>query len=281
MNLDFLDLKGKMDRWGPFTGTLGTLIFSIGNMNEGHGPALSPDNDSRCANFVANRVAEITGARFIAHIPYTTDRVGDIAKDWSPGYIPMDECVVKSVEFVKSYCQDIREAGINFEKILIIVGHGGNNGIEKYTEWNEIKDEFDLTSIIFSSTFNIDLGEILRLLEPFSEETRMLYLGIRPGHADTMEHSIAVLYNGVDFGKLHIINEFIKKNGVDAALKKWPVLGGLGGYLKFGGPRYEPLKRISGLKACLKKFEEDAAIFIYPEFAKLVMESSIRNIAKK
>ena len=277
---DFLNLNGKMNDWGPFS-TVQTrvLVFSIGNPYEGHGPALSPDNDSRCANYVASRVSEMTGARYIAHIPYTTDRVGEIATAWSPGYIPMEECVKKSIEFIKYHCNTLKEQDISFDRILIIVGHGGNNGIEKYDNWNELKESYDLQEILFSGTIRVDLGKILRALEPFSEETRQAYLGVKGGHADTMEHSIATLYGGVDYGALYNLNLFIKQKGIDAALKKWPVIGGLGGYLKFGGERYDALRNVSGLMECLKKFEEDGQIFLFSEFARIVMDISLKITA--
>lgn len=279
---EFLNLKGKMQDWGPFTReTLETLVFSIGNPWEGHGPALCPDNDSRCANFVAYHVSERAGARFVAHIPYTTDRVGEIAKDWAPGYLPMDECVKKSVEFVRFHCKAYKDQGIPFSKILIVVGHGGNNGIEKYPEWDGLKKEFNLTDILFTGTFNVDVGKILQALEPYSDETRTAYMTAAQGagHAHSLEHSIASLYGGVDWGKFHTMNQFIKDHGSDEALKKWPCLGGLGGYIKFGGEQYEPLRKV-GLGNCLKRFEEDASVSIFPEFARIIMENSLQKIVR-
>lgn len=276
-----LDLKGKMDDWGPFTKQCkDTLVFSIGNPDEGHGPALSPDNDSRCANFVACKVCEKSGARFIAHIPYTTDRVGEIAKAWSPGYIPMDECVKRSVSFVKYHCTILKERGIPFNKIFVIVGHGGNNGIENYPEWAELAAEFGLDAIKFAGTIRVDIGKILMALEPFPEETRQCYLGIKGGHADTIEHSIATLYGGVDHGKLYAMNQYILERGTDAALKRWPVIGGLGGYLKFGGDFFEPLRKVPGLVECLHKFEQDKQVYVFPDFARIVMDISIATTVR-
>ncbi|MBN2154211.1 MAG: creatininase family protein [Candidatus Lokiarchaeota archaeon] len=276
-----LNLKGRMDDWGPYGRQEGrTIVFSIGNPNEGHGPALPRDNDSRCANYVAYNVCERTGARFVAHIPFTTDRVGEIARDWSPGYMPMDECVERSVAFVKQHCEALLSRGIAFDRVAVIVGHGGNNGIEAYGEWGELRDELGIEGIGFHGTIKVDLGRLLRLLEPFSEAERQSYLGVKGGHADTVEHSIATLYNGLDYGRVTEINQHIKKRGMDETLKKWPVLGGLGGYLKFGGERYEPLRKVAGLVECLAKFEEDGQIFVYPRLARLLMEGSIDATAR-
>lgn len=275
---DFLYLKDKMGDWGPFElVSSNTLIFSIGNPWEGHGPALSPDNDSRCANFVAYHASERSGAKFVAHIPYTTDQVGDIALDWSPAYIPMEECVNKSVEYIEYHCKILQKIGITFSRILIINGHGGNYGVDTFSIWNELKKKFELSDIMFVNTYEVDIDKVLQS-KNYSTETNDAYLTAvkTGGHADTIEHSIATLYSGIDYGKFYQMNNFIK-SGTDAALKKWPVLGGLGGYLKFGGDRYEPLRKV-GLERCLRQFEEDEQIFLFPELAQIVMEHLIKRI---
>ncbi|MFX0124322.1 MAG: hypothetical protein ACFFAE_11840 [Candidatus Hodarchaeota archaeon] len=277
---DFLNLKGKMDDWGPFEQvSSNTLIFSIGNPWEGHGPALSPDNDSRCANFVAYYVSERSGAKFVAHIPYTTDQVGDIALDWSPVYIPMEECVNKCVDYIKYHCKILQEIGITFSRILIINGHGGNYGLEKFSIWDELRSKFGLSDLIFVNTYEVDIDEALQS-QKYSEETCDAYLIAveTRGHADTIEHSLATLYGGIDYGKFYQMNNFIK-GGTEAALKKWPVLGGLGGYIKFGGERYDPLRKV-GLERCLRQFEEDGQIFLFPELAQIIMEHLIKRICK-
>ncbi|HME55950.1 MAG TPA: hypothetical protein VKM55_27350 [Candidatus Lokiarchaeia archaeon] len=281
MDLDFLNLNDKMKDWGPYGKNEGNvLVFTIGNPNEGHGPALPRDNDSRCANFVANKVCELTGARFIAAIPYATDRVGDIARDWSPAYMQMDECVEKSATFVKIHCEALQAEGIPFTRVLIINGHGGNIGIEHYERWNEISSELGMESILFSFAINYEPKVLVNSIPRISDETRDAYLGIKEGHADTLEHSIATVYNALDYGKLAFINATIKSHGIEEALKKWPVLGGLGGYLKFGDHRYDPLREIAGLNECLEKFEQDGQIYIFSDFARLVMDASVENTAK-
>ncbi|MHA2246230.1 MAG: hypothetical protein ACXADY_14795 [Candidatus Hodarchaeales archaeon] len=279
---DFLNLKGKMSEWGPFEPvSSNTLVFSMGNPWEGHGPALSPDNDSRCANFVTYHVSERSGAKFVAHIPYTTDQVGDIALDWSPAYIPMEECVNKSVEYVEYHCKILQEIGINFSRIFIINGHGGNYGVDKFSIWDELKTKFRLSDLVFVNTYEVDIEEALKT-QNYSNETREAYLTAvqTGGHADTIEHSNATVYGGVDYGKFYNMNNFIFKSGTDAALKKWPVLGGLGGYLKFGGERFEPLRKV-GLERCLKQFEEDGQILLFPELGKKFMEHLINTICRR
>ncbi|MFX0183178.1 MAG: creatininase family protein [Candidatus Hodarchaeota archaeon] len=278
---DFLKLEGKMSNWGPFQlKNSNTLIFSMGNPCEGHGPALPTDNDNRCANFVAYHVSERSGAKFVAHIPYTTDQVGDIALDWSPAYIPMEKCVNKSAAYIEYHCNIYQEIGIKFSRILIINGHGGNYGIDNYSIWDELKAKFSLSNLMFINTYEVEINEVLKS-QNYSNETREAYLTAveTGGHADTIEHSIATLYGGIDYGKFHQMNKFIK-NDIEAALKRWPVLGGLGGYIKFGGERYEALRKV-GLERCLIQFEEDGQIFLFPELAQIVVEHLLKKICSK
>lgn len=276
------NLERKIHDWDPFKPVLhNTIIFTIGNPCEGHGPVLSADNDSRCANFVAHQVSNRTGARFISHIPYTSDQVGEIALDWSPLFLPMEKFVIKSVEFMKNHCQILQnQVNMQFSKILIINGHGGHFGMTDYPYWNELREQFE-SDIIFVNTYEADVTKSIQANSFLSNESQKVYLNIASGHADTMEHSVASLYGGIDYGKLYQLNKFIRKNGVDATLKKWPVLAGLGGYQKFGGDEYEPLRNIETLVKCLNQFEEEKQILVFPEFAHLVMEQLITNICQK
>ncbi len=279
---NFQKLTHEIHDWDSFRPTMhNTVIFTIGNPCEGHGPVLSADNDSRCANFVAFQVSNRTGARFISHIPYTSDQVGKIALDWSPSYLQMNEFVMKSAEFIRYHCNILYDQlNMKFSKILIINGHGGNNGMKKYPYWDKLSSQFE-SEVIFVNTYEVDATKCLQENPYLSDESLTVYSNIVSGHADTMEHSIASLYGGIDYGKLYQLNKFIRKNGVDATLKKWPVLAGLGGYQKFGGVEYEPLRKIEALVKCLKQFEKEKQIFVFPDFAHMIMEELISDICQK
>ena len=96
-----ISLEGKMDDWGPYGKDEGKwLIFSVGNPEEGHGYALPKNIDDLHSQHIAHLISCKTGGRYVAHIPWSTDNVGLIAKDWSPKTIPVNEMVKKLKQFL-------------------------------------------------------------------------------------------------------------------------------------------------------------------------------------
>jgi len=273
IGLDFLNLKGKLLNRGPFEENEDkAIIFSVGNSNEAHGYALPRDIDARQAQWVAINASNKAGARYIAHIPYSTDRVGDIAKNWSPNYLPFDVWLEKIIDFMKFHIFELQNYNINFEKIIIVNFHGGNifprKSIKKISgALNGYK-----IKVFGPFDFNFDIVDQDKIHYWLVEQ------GIKPGHADTTEHSIASILGLVDYKKLDIMNELIQKN-INTALKRWPAIGGLGGYLEFGGPEFNPLREPKiGLIDCFKKFKEDKKIHIYSELGALILNGLIESV---
>jgi creatinine amidohydrolase/Fe(II)-dependent formamide hydrolase-like protein len=272
--LDFLNLKGKLTDRGPFGENEDkAIIFSVGNANEAHGYALPRDIDSRQAKWIAINASNKAGARYVGHIPYSTDRVGDIAINWSPNYIPLDKFFEKSIQFMKYHIDLLHDYGIAFEKIVICNFHGGN--IFPRRTVREMKKELGYKVKAFGP-FDLDLNS--------ADQEKINYWlvkrGVKPGHADTTEHSIAAVLGLVDYQKLEIMNDLIQKD-IKTAVRKWPAIGGLGGYLEFGGEEFDPLRDPKiGLTACYTKFKEDGKIIIYKELGQFIIDSIVNSIAK-
>lgn len=272
--LDFLNLKGKLADNGPFGKDEDkAIIFSVGNSNEAHGFALPRDIDGRQARWVAINAANKAGARYIGHIPYSTDRVGDIAINWSPNYIPLEKFFQKSIQFMKYHINLLEDYGIPFEKVIIVNFHGGN--IFPRKEVREIKKELGYKVKAFGP-FDLDLNS--------ADQEKINYWlverGVKPGHADTTEHSIAAVLGLVDYQKLEVMNNLIKKD-IKAAVRKWPAIGGLGGYLEFGGEEFDPLRDPKiGLTTCYEKFKADGKIYIHKELGQFIIDSLVKSIAK-
>lgn len=268
--MEFLDLKGKLKDRGPFGENENkAIIFSIGNSNEAHGYAMPRDIDNKQAQWVALNAANKAGARYIAHIPYSTDRVGDIAKLWSPNYLPFDEFLEKVINFIKVHVKFLEEYDLFFERIILVNFHGGNEFPRKAIR--KMGEEIKAYKIKIFGPADFE----------FAEKEKMEYWlkKVAPSHADTTEHSIAANLGLVDLKKLEIMNELISKD-MNAALKRWPEIGGLGGYLEFGDERFDPLRVPKiGLVAGYEKFKKDKKIFIHQELGKLILDSFINGVA--
>ncbi len=226
-------------------------VYSIGAGNENHGPAIPSNIDDLFAKRTSVIVCERTGADYRMHLPYSGDRVGDIAKDWNPRYMEIEEVI----RYIK---RDIRSDKIRQKKLLgaksfsaavIISGHGGNNFLGDKNIIKEISEY---------------LGIPVIYLPPLDGAYADHPLGrLIPSHADDSEHSIA-LYMGVLNQKgLKEITELARKD-VYEVIKKWPELMGLAGYvLPSGGERYNKLREVApGLIDMANKFLERKCIIV-------------------
>jgi len=240
-------LEGKMDDWGPYGPLEGTwLIFSVGNPEEGHGYALPRTIDDLTAQAIAYKVMFKTGQRHAGNIPFATDHCGEVAKNWSPRYIPMDLFVTKVKDYIKVHLDMYHEMGLNLSKVVIISGHGGNNDLVKYQA--EIMQDLGLTKLLIFTSQSIEaqMERVIKAIEELAaanakegedpDDLAFLYTQIitTSGHADHLEHSIGAALGILDWDKLAVMNEALE-NDFDGALQRWPVIGGLAGFLQKGG----------------------------------------------
>ncbi|MBD3254043.1 MAG: hypothetical protein GF383_03080 [Candidatus Lokiarchaeota archaeon] len=262
-------LEGKMDDWGPFGKNEGKwLIFSIGNPEEGHGYALPRIMDDLFSQRVAHLISCKSGARYVAHIPWATDNFMPVARDWAPRVIPVEEIVEKIIEYLRYHIEIYEKMGLPSSKVLIFSGHGGNNPIAKYTD--KIKEKLHLEKLIMAPGENLaeeNMDRILKELEKVSSELSsedksarkikriLIKILTGSGHAGHMEHSAAAALGILDEEKLKLMNAELEKD-FEGALKKWPPLGGLGGYLLAGGKYVKKIgtkeRDEHGLWNCLK-----------------------------
>ncbi len=289
-----IPLKGKMSNWGPFGESEGQwLIFTVGNPNEGHGLALPRMIDDLPPKYVAHRVEFRTGSRYVAHIPYTTDRVGDVAKDWAPSYLPMAQFVDKVGTFLQFHLKELRELKLQADKVMIIVGHGGNADLKHYTK--DMKQQLGLKELKIISTAGEQLfGEISNGLEKIAERLIpngteeeveekaywLFQLVTSGGHASHMEHSIAAAMNVLDWDKLEEMNNVLEKD-FEKGLENWPPIGGLGGFLIRNGEYTKALGTKKndkyGLWHCLEGLKniDNGKLHPIKEIGELVLEKAI------
>ncbi|MGM0470458.1 MAG: hypothetical protein ACQERB_16880, partial [Promethearchaeati archaeon] len=105
------------------------------------------------------------------------------------------------------------------------------------------------------------------------------------GHAGHMEHSMGYALDIMDKEKLEIMNQQLEKN-FEETIKKFPPVGGLGGYLLAGGKYEKALgsKRNDkfGLWNCLKTLRklDKGRIKPYKELGKMVIDMIIDAYAE-
>lgn len=295
------NLKNQMNTWGPFEDhEFQWHLFSIGNPNEGHGLALPRAIDDFHAKFIAYKLEQKTGQRYLAHIPFTTDRCGPVAKDWAPAWLPWQEFFDKTIEFIKYHLNLVRERGERVKKVMIIVGHGGNADLTKKKYQTQMENTLNLEKcIILPATISgKDTLHILSKLEPLAQEQLKLYdkkygcedveelaflysrILMTAGHASHAEHSLAAAMGVCDMNKINTMNHLLEKD-FEKALQKWPPIGGLGGYLLKGGKYTDALGTEDndkyGLWNCLNglKSLNNRKLIVVPELGRLVQEKSL------
>jgi creatinine amidohydrolase/Fe(II)-dependent formamide hydrolase-like protein len=253
-----------MKNWGPQTHRdSDILIYSLGSLDEGHGYALSRQNDDFVAIRTATRVSERTGFTYRGHLPFSSDRVGEIAKDWCPAWMEPEKVTQGIINYLK---KDISDWHKDISNAVIISGHGGNNFL---------KDEEKrlLDSIGVPTLYIIVYDEV--------KVTHKDYGEIEVGHANHGEHSVAAYMDLLNKKNLNTINEVAKKDP-KKALENWKPLSGLGWYVLFGGPRYEPLRKPEyGLVEQAEKFMKEKRIIADVDLGRELFNKNLENTVKQ
>ena len=296
-------MSDKMESLGPFGGKESKwLLFSIANPYERHGPALPLMTDDFHAKRAAYDLELRTGQKYAAHIPYTTDRCGPVAKDWAPFYMPWEEFYNKTVDFMKYHITLLRDRGEEISYAMLLVSHGGNADIMERKCQKEMQKELDLKKF-FSITAHVSRKNAVRVLEEVKklsnniiekegtrhgrstpEELNDLYTKIllSTGHASHTEHSLIAAMGLCDMKKVEMVNSLLEKN-FEATLKRWPALGGLGGYLLAGGKYTAALGTEEndkyGLWNCLNGLRtfNNGKLIVDPELGGLVQRISLET----
>lgn len=206
-------------------------ILSMGNSAEGHSAALAPDIDDRIGIHVATRVANITGARYLGHSPYATDRLGGLAKVWSPACLSVDEFVTKTTAYLKFILGTVERPA----HLWLLSGHGGNGAIEPMLP--AIASELGLTTCHYA----------LALIAP----PELPHLTAQ--HASAMEHAVGKTLGPGCFNQLAFdgFNRDLAHD-FEAATKAQPAAGGMAGYYIYGDARFDAIRnRYPGVKPAI------------------------------
>ena len=252
---------------GPFDSKNRTvLVFSIGAGNESHGSALPSNIDDYAAIVTATTVAMRLGLTYVGHLPYSSDRAGELARDWNPGYIARDALRRRVLEDVKRAIELQREFQANAASLVVVVsGHGGNNFLEEE-----------------EAAMSEGMGVPFRYISPFPKGSSIRsrkHVRLDVTHADDGEHSVGLYLGLLDKKKLLKINDTARRDTKEA-LRRDPAIMGLGYYVlsDLSGDRYADLRaRHKELQRTARKFLKDRRIVADYDSGKKLMRKNISD----
>ncbi len=262
----------QLDGYGPYEPEMRRMaLFSVANDFEAHGCPMPPHTDTLLAQNWCRLITRQIGASYIAHIPYCTDSVGEIALNWSPNYIPFDEFCSKLERFVKWHVERLSFAPV---KVVIIIGHGGNRDLPER--------EGDLSNALGIPVKCLSAGVSAPLVYPEFEALDVVYEIVAKGgeHAYMLEYSLIAHLGHFDYTKLDVLNEVAAKDPLEA-LRRWPSIAGLGGYIEFGGPEFDPLREIEGLSVALEDFKKRGGIIVDAELGRRATELIVNHFCER
>jgi creatinine amidohydrolase/Fe(II)-dependent formamide hydrolase-like protein len=258
----------KLKETGPFDrANRSIFIYSIGASNEGHGRALPSNIDDYMAIYTATHVSRHLGYNYRGHIPYSSDRVGAIAKDWNPAYISMNEMVRKMTRDLKIDIRNLKKNGNPASYVIVISGHGGNNFLKEREKG-------------MSKALNIPFLYV----PPFANVHATLkgYGEVDLWHADHGEHSIGLFLGLLDKKKLEEINKVARIDPLEA-LRRDPPIMGLGFYFVpelSGANKYNTLRKLEN--SVPRKFiNKDKRIIVDYDVGRQFMEGNIESAKKQ
>lgn len=238
------------------TGTV--AVLSLGNSDEAHGPALPRDIDDRLGAAVAVRVCERTGARYVGHLPYSTDRLGGLAAVWSPKTLPYAQFYARIVADLRR----IIDAQPELSALVLISGHGGNGAIAP--------DLAALSRELGGRPVRYELA--LRMPPALQADGRWSL-----AHASGLEHSVAAALGAGCFDRtaFEALNARLASDFV-GTLQAYPAVAGLAGYYLFGGDEFEPMRaRYVGIKPEVAQVLQTRRLECDPSVGHAVLEHTV------
>jgi len=258
--LDAHDPTGEMRRR--------VAVVSLGNACEAHGPALAPDVDDRVGAVVATRVAAASGARYLGHAPFATDRVGAVAARWSPEYLAPEVFVDRLAGFVDGLLAAFYDAAGAPRPALIafVSGHGGNGALQEHLE--DLAGRLSVEACAYHLAFTQDA------LRP----------GVDAQHAGAGEHAVAAALGPGTFSRraLDAQNAALAEDeGLVDTLRAHPALGGMAGFYLFGDEAFDPIRaRYPGVKTAVRDLVETRRIEADAAVGAELLDASVRGLVR-
>lgn len=240
---DTLKPSDRLDSYGPFPSTRRRMvILSTGNDWEDHGPAMSPSSDTLFAHAFCSGAALRTGIRYLAHAPFTSDGAGDCAKHWCPVYLPEPEYFERTTEYFRAI---LDATSPRPEAVLIHVPcHGEPIMAAKLDEFAE---RLGVRARLIGDVVGVEgLSD-----QDYADSP--LYDLVREGvganffqHCGLFDYCVADALGHLDKARLDALRREMERD-LPGALKKYPSVANLAGYVRYGGPEFDGLREALGI----------------------------------
>lgn len=234
-------------------------IVSMGNGAEAHSSALAPDIDDRTGFHVATRVANLSGARYLGHCPYATDRLGGLAREWSPACLPLDECLARTTAYLRFLLAAVEPPRV----LWLVSGHGGNGALIPHL--GALAAALGLDAVHYALALRVPPGHD--------------HLDL--AHASALEHGVArALGPGCFDEDAHARLGQRLAADLEATLKDEPALGGMAGYYLYGDDRFDAIRaRYPGVKRAVAELVARQEVAADAAEGWHVLETTARSIA--
>lgn len=252
-----LDMK-RVSNWGPYKDKAKEIaLFSLGSLCEGHSPALPNEIDDLVAQRWAADARDITGARYWGHIPIGSNTDGHGADDWIIFNTRQEKAYRMLVNYLKQHVKILEKTFVKPRKIFLISGHGG---------WHFLVDR--------EKQMEREVGVPVEYAWSWSREWKKVI------HSGIGEHSIADYLGYLNRRGHKMINRIARKDP-EEALKRWPTLMGLMGYILSGNSKYITLRKEKKLPWIKWFLDDKKGIPVYKELGKRLYNKHLNYIVKR
>jgi hypothetical protein len=236
-------LEQRLLTYGPFPASRRRLVIvSTGNDWEDHGPAMSPASDSLFAHAFCTGAALRTGIRYLGHAPFTSCGSGDCGRHWCPIYLPEPEYFEKTSEYFKvilAACDPRPEA-----VVIHVPNHGER---EMAARIDEFGGRLGVKAKLIGDIVSVeDITPEDYADSPIKE---LVHEGVSKNlfeHCGLFDYCVAGALGHLDKPRLDALRQEMEAD-LEATLRKHPVVAHLAGWVRYGGPEIDGLRRVLGV----------------------------------
>ena len=245
--LDEAELLERLDTYGPFPPRRRRIVLiSTGNDFEDHGPAMAPSSDTHFAQAFSAGASLRTGVRYLGNSPYTTDLAWPSARLFCPIAVSAREYFERTTTYCSTLLNHLapRPEGV----VIHVPWHGQQIMGERL---NEFARRLRVRKVHLVPDIVVDS---IKRLKPDEYEQSAVRQLVREGiegshfqHCGLFDYCVAEALGHLDRAKLDQLRHEMETD-LEGALRRHPSVHNLAGYVRFGGPEFDSLRKALGLK---------------------------------